>query len=130
MTSKEKKRFSRLISEKKDEIRKRYALRRTWLADRAEKIVGDIADKALEKHSLDVDELLEEHDLVELQNLEEAQRRLEYDDFGYCKICDEPIEISRLLIVPETTMCCACSRDMERRKRWPAVSHGAVSDAK
>ena len=62
-----------------------------------------------------VEYTLEEYDWQEFQRLEEALGCLDSDNFGYCESCGEPIEISRLLIIPETSLCSACAAEQETR---------------
>jgi len=37
-----------------------------------------------------------------------ALKRIENDDYGYCKVCDEEIVIGRLSIDPTITKCVKC----------------------
>lgn len=115
MTSIQIKYFFFLISRKMDEVRRRHALRHAGLVDLSSKAVGDFADEASRTYALGMEYLLEDHELLEYRNLEEAQRRIGSGEFGCCQICGEPIEVARLLIVPETSMCLSCSEDNERR---------------
>ena len=115
MTSKQKEYFFLLISKKLDEVRRRYALRHAGLADLSAKTVGDLVDEASRTYALSMECLLEDHELLEYKNLEEAQRRIGSGEFGCCRICGESIEVARLLKVPETSMCRSCSEDNERR---------------
>lgn len=44
----------------------------------------------------------------QLQRIEGALRRMDNDDFGYCALCDEEIDLRRLTIDPTTTRCIEC----------------------
>lgn len=56
--------------------------------------------------------------------LEEAKRRLnrpgfalgriDHEDFGICEVCEAPIALARLRIVPESTLCVACANRQGR----------------
>ncbi len=43
-----------------------------------------------------------------LSKLELAIRQADNPDFGYCVVCDEPIPLKRLMLMPESTMCVQC----------------------
>jgi DnaK suppressor protein len=44
-------------------------------------------------------------------NREEGQlERVGEDNFGHCLRCGEPIQIKRLLFMPESTKCIKCAR--------------------
>ena len=43
-----------------------------------------------------------------LIKVEGALQRIESDDYGYCFICDEEIDIRRLLVDPGSTRCMEC----------------------
>ncbi|MFP4474076.1 MAG: TraR/DksA family transcriptional regulator [Desulfatibacillaceae bacterium] len=43
-----------------------------------------------------------------LSRLEQALKNLDDPDFGLCAVCDEPIPIKRLLIMPEAEVCVRC----------------------
>jgi len=45
---------------------------------------------------------------LRLSKLEEAQKRVNLEDFGLCTQCDEPIPVKRLQILPESTVCMEC----------------------
>lgn len=45
------------------------------------------------------------------KKLEHAMKRMEEEDFGYCKSCGEAIPYERLLLMPESTCCVICLRE-------------------
>jgi DnaK suppressor protein len=38
-------------------------------------------------------------------------KRIDSDNFGLCALCEEPIPMKRLMLMPETTKCVACMED-------------------
>ena len=119
MRRKQKELFSQLITKKKEEARRRYASRRAELGDLSTKVVGDFGDEAFRNNALVTENALAEQEFIQYRFLEEAERRLESGNFGCCQVCGEPIEVSRLLAMPETSICYACSQDIElSRKRY------------
>jgi DnaK suppressor protein len=43
-----------------------------------------------------------------LASLRQALQRLDSPGFGICEICDKPIPLARLALIPETRTCVAC----------------------
>lgn len=50
---------------------------------------------------------------VLLNKVEQALRRLESGDYGYCDICDDEINPRRLRARPVTTLCIECKEEQE-----------------
>ncbi len=49
-----------------------------------------------------------------LTKLERALVKIESDDYGFCRECDEPIPSARLMILPETELCVQCAESMDQ----------------
>ena len=47
--------------------------------------------------------------------------------FGECEECGDPIPLERLLIVPGTTLCVACQRDLEREGKIRGMKSRSLS---
>ncbi len=45
-----------------------------------------------------------------LEKLEYALTKVDEDDFGICANCKQPIPLGRILIMPQSRTCVACSR--------------------
>lgn len=45
-----------------------------------------------------------------LREVQAALWRMDVGRFGRCVACDEPVEIERLEILPQTALCMACQR--------------------
>ena len=87
--------------------------------DKKNKIVSDIGDaiySSVEEQERELDLLLQDRYQARLLGIEEALKRMELDDFGYCDECGEPISKKRLLAVPLTRMCINCQSVEERSK--------------
>lgn len=52
---------------------------------------------------------------VQLRQVYQALKRIEEDDYGYCRSCDNPIGFGRLKIRPETPLCIQCQSKSEAR---------------
>jgi DnaK suppressor protein len=46
---------------------------------------------------------------VKLTKLKRAISKLDDPDFGICTVCEEPIPIGRIMLMPETTLCVSCA---------------------
>lgn len=53
----------------------------------------------------------------ERSHLQAALRRLDADDYGYCRHCDEPIAAARLRADPAATLCIQCAGAAEQARR-------------
>ena len=49
-----------------------------------------------------------------LQDVNSALRSIDKGDYGTCARCGEPIEIERLEVKPDATLCVNCQREVER----------------
>ena len=45
---------------------------------------------------------------VRLNRLERALNKIDDPEFGTCFICEQPVPLARLLVIPETTRCIKC----------------------
>ena len=75
--------------------------------------MADIGTVAMEREK---QFLLASNEGERLYRIDEALRRLYSDPetFGICERCGRPIGMERLEMVPETTLCAACQRELER----------------
>ena len=48
-----------------------------------------------------------------LASLQQAEQHLASPEFGICEICDEPIPLARLKLMPDTRTCVACLEKQE-----------------
>jgi DnaK suppressor protein len=64
----------------------------------------------------------------ELQKIEYLLSRIRTEeDFGTCEECGTHIPRERLLVVPETTVCVACQRELEKLDQRRSMAGGASS---
>ena len=49
-----------------------------------------------------------------LRLIDEALRKIDSEDYGFCSECDEPISIQRLRARPEGALCIKCQSAMEK----------------
>ncbi len=75
----------------------------------------DIANFAQEE---EIFRLLSEREIRELQEIQDALRRMQEGTYGVCRRCGEEIEPERLDILPTTDLCNRCAREAEAH--WEA----------
>ncbi|MCB0133114.1 MAG: TraR/DksA C4-type zinc finger protein [Caldilineaceae bacterium] len=52
-----------------------------------------------------------------LKDIDAALRSIEKGRYGICERCDKPIEIGRLEVKPDATLCLSCQQEVERLAR-------------
>jgi DnaK suppressor protein len=58
--------------------------------------------------------LLSRNEVQELQQIDEALRRMKEGTYGICRRCGNPIPYARLEMIPWTDLCHMCSRELEQ----------------
>ena len=100
-------------------IRKRLVDRRTELERRIERITDDVrrtgkpldqdfAEQAVERENDEVMDALGAAARAELQQIRNALKRIESEEYGICVDCGEPIPLKRLEALPFSERCVAC----------------------
>lgn len=87
---------------------------------------GDIYDLATTERERELSLLLGDRAREQLNEIDEALRRIEDGSYGYCEECGEKIGIGRLKAMPFTQLCVECKSKMEKevgaRKRFDEES--------
>ena len=52
-----------------------------------------------------------------LQDIDAALRSIEKGRYGICERCDQAIEVARLEVKPDATLCLTCQQEVERLSR-------------
>jgi DnaK suppressor protein len=52
-----------------------------------------------------------------LQDIESALRSIDKGHYGICERCGKPIEVERLEVKPDATLCLNCQQEVERLAR-------------
>ncbi|MBW7883717.1 MAG: TraR/DksA C4-type zinc finger protein [Caldilineaceae bacterium] len=52
-----------------------------------------------------------------LQDIESALKSIDKGEYGICTRCGNPIEVERLEVKPDATMCLRCQQEVERLSR-------------
>lgn len=77
----------------------------------------DWEDRATEMEMDDVLQGLGSAGMVEVEAIHAALTRIKEGTYGICKRCGEDISEGRLDIVPHTTLCHDCAREVAAQKR-------------
>ena len=52
-----------------------------------------------------------------LQDIDSALRSIDKGNYGTCERCGKPIELERLEVKPDATLCLSCQQEVERLTR-------------
>lgn len=69
---------------------------------------ADFAEQAVQRQNDDVLDELERSISEELRQIEAALARFELGVADCCEVCNEPIDVRRLVVLPYATQCAAC----------------------
>lgn len=76
--------------------------------------VGDSADAAVDTANDEINSQLAELESRELEQIENALKRIERGTYGRCELCNHKISEARLNALPYTSTCIDCQRESER----------------
>src|ERR1700759_3453039 len=79
---------------------------------------GAAADAAFDSGSDEMASQLAELDSRELGQIDRALVRLKQGTYGCCESCQDKIPVGRLNMLPYSTLCIACQREMEKYPDW------------
>ena len=102
-----------VLRSRRTAIRRSLDLARSQLGPAAERVVGDVADEALDSEQYAVCSQLAQVESVEIAQIEAALERYEEGRYGVCEQCDRSIPLQRLQALPYATLCIDCQRKQE-----------------
>ena len=76
--------------------------------------IGDEIDNSVEEQERELSLLLHDRDRIKLEKIEDALRRIEAGEYGFCEECGETITKKRLMAVPFARLCINCQKEEER----------------
>ncbi len=113
-------RFSQLLAQRETELRTILHASDNLTDETAgaeQHEVVDFKDVATGQTLAMVDDIKVEHAARELQNVLDARRRLQDQNYGYCMRCGEAIDLRRLTALPAAPFCAACQAEHEHGQR-------------
>jgi DnaK suppressor protein len=120
MPTKTKPKANRWDAQRKKLLDKQRQMIDSYMRDRAagneqpEDGIQDLADKAANAYSKELNFSLSDADRDTLMQIEEALERLKDNQYGACANCSNDISEKRLEAVPWATMCIDCQELQEK----------------
>jgi len=127
-------RLHKTLTARRAELRKRLGADLASLGAQKISAAGDAADAAFDHTGEELSSQLAELEARELNQVERALLRLKQGTYGLCEACSTKIPVSRLNVLPYSTLCIKCQREAEsdanwlaerRNANWEAVSDGS-----
>jgi DnaK suppressor protein len=127
-------RLHKTLTARRAELRKRLGADLASLGAQKISAAGDAADAAFDHTGEELSSQLAELEARELNQVERALLRLKQGTYGLCEACSAKIPVSRLNVLPYSTLCIQCQREAEsdanwlaerRNANWEAVSDGS-----
>jgi len=127
-------RLNKTLTARRAELRKRLGADLASLGAQKISAAGDAADAAFDHTGEELSSQLAELEARELNQVERALLRLKQGTYGLCEACSTKIPVSRLNVLPYSTLCIKCQREAEsdanwlaerRNANWEAVSDGS-----
>ena len=114
----QKESLRQLLLAQKVQLLEKIEQERGGLSGRAEAASAQLS-AAEQSHAQNMTErdtafAMQEHDVAELEAIEEALGRIAKGTYGICQDCDVEIPITRLLAFPAAMRCIACQSKAEK----------------
>jgi RNA polymerase-binding transcription factor DksA len=112
--------LERLLRERRERLLRSATACETASRGFAEERESELEESAQEAQLDRVLRLLDDRARREVVEIDAALDRIADDTYGLCIECDEPIEIDRLAVMPETDVCLSCASTREAAPAAPA----------
>ncbi len=99
-----------LLSDIREKTAKNYAMQRE---------IGDAIDSSVEEQDRELGLLLQDRERTKIERIDEALKRMDSEDYGFCDECGEDISRKRLMAMPLARMCVKCQSNEERTRLSP-----------
>ena len=109
------------LKEKKTEILNRLMKDREQYYENLKGDGGDLADEASESIEREIIYDLSIAEKNEVEEIDEAIKRIEDGTYGTCDTCGGKIPLGRLEAKPYARLCMECREEEERKKKHPPV---------
>jgi len=109
--------FKELLLERKKQIEKNILETKNEIEELKNFEVNDDGDYASLCTDNLIDSAINNQQLKELQEIEEALKKIEDGTYGICEMCGEPIRKLRLKVKPYAKYCIVCREIIEKEPR-------------
>ena len=109
--------FKELLLERKKQIEKNILETKNEIEELKNFEVNDDGDYASLCTDNLIDSAINNQQLKELQEIEEALKKIENGTYGICEMCGEPIRKLRLKVKPYAKYCIVCREIIEKEPR-------------
>jgi RNA polymerase-binding protein DksA len=103
------------LEERRANLRRRGEKIEVHLHQKDGPLSADWQEQATELENYGVLEALDDYGRKELTEIEEALKRIESGDYGYCTACDGEVAEGRLKAVPHARLCIKCAEELEKQ---------------
>jgi DnaK suppressor protein len=117
MNKKDKDEFRKLLAAKKESITRKLTDTITESKEMESNVAQDLVDKAETSYTKEFLLSLSDGERDQLLQIDEAPKRLEHGDFGFCQVCHKEIGEKRLKAIPWTPLCINCQEKAEEELR-------------
>jgi len=117
LTKKEKEQFTKTLLAKKYEIINKLSRFITESKEMETNVAQDAVDKAETSYTKEFLLSLSDADRELLNQIDDALKRLERNEFGRCQICGAEISQKRLAAIPWTPYCISCQEKAEKEMK-------------
>jgi DnaK suppressor protein len=124
-------RLNKTLTARRNELRKRLGSDLAELGSQklTSAASGDAADAAFDHTGEELSTQLAELEARELNQIERALLRLKQGTYGLCEACGCKIPVTRLNVLPYSTLCIKCQRESETDANWLGDRRSANWDA-
>jgi len=116
MNKSELKQIQNMLLERKMEILGKLLEEHETYVQHLKTETGDLADEAYDVIERDLAYDLSIAEKTELEEINEALRKIEEGTYGICEDCGEKIPVERLKVKPYARYCIKCKEKRERKK--------------
>lgn len=112
---KDKEELTKLINEMEDNTLFGDTVKHTsekYSTGELSSIDNHIGDLGTDVYMHDMENSLIDHEKYVLEQINNALNNVENGTYGICSNCGQKIEEDRLEIIPETTLCCHCAKEI------------------
>lgn len=113
-----------MLEQRRDAIARHYRQQREESEDTTDPPPMDASDQAAREEVMTFRDHRAEHEIGQLQAIDDALARIDDGSYGICQECSQPIDGARLRVSPEAELCVACAEDLEPphlRHRGPTL---------